>query len=181
MFDWDDLKAFLAVARSGSTLAAATLMGVNQTTVLRRLERLETTLALKLFERGQGGSRLTEAGQELLGEAERVERAADRFASRAAGRARSAAGVLRVTATEFAAHYVLMHGLAAFREERPEIQVDLMISDRPLDIEAGEADVAIRSGQTLPPSDLIARKFAEHDFALFCSQSYAQRRGQPTL
>jgi DNA-binding transcriptional LysR family regulator len=76
---------------------------------------------------------------------------------------------------------VLMHGLAAFREERPEIQVDLMVSDRALDIEAGEADVAIRSGQSLPASDLVARKFADHDFALFCSQSYAQRRCQPTL
>jgi molybdate transport repressor ModE-like protein len=180
MFDWDDLKAFLAVARTGSTLSAATEMGVNQTTVSRRLERLETTLTLKLFERGQGGSRLTEAGQELLTEAERVERAADRFALRAAGRSRSAAGVLRVTATEFIAHYVLMRGLAEFRGQHPDVQVDLIVTDRALDIEAGEADVAIRSGQALPASDLIARKFAQHEFALYCSRSYAQRRGQPT-
>lgn len=181
MFDWDDLKAFLAVARTGSTLSAATQMGVNQTTVSRRLERLEQTVCVKLFERGQGGSRLTEAGRELLTEAERVERAAQRFALRAAGRSRSAAGVLRVTATEFLAHYVLMRGLALFREQHPEIQVDLIVTDRALDIEAGEADVAIRAGSSLPMSDLVARKIAEHDFALYCSRSYAQRRGQPTV
>jgi molybdate transport repressor ModE-like protein len=180
MFDWDDLKAFLAVARTGSTLSAATQMGVNQTTVSRRLERLEQTVSVKLFERGQGGSRLTEAGRELLTEAERVERAADRFATRAAGHSRSAAGVLRVTATEFLAHYVLMRGLALFREKHPEIQVDLIVTDKALDIEAGEADVAIRSGASLPTSDLVARKFADHEFALYCSRSYAQRRGQPT-
>ena len=60
MFDWNDLKAFLAVARGGSTLGAAKALGINQTTVARRIESLEADLSLKLFERGQSGSRLTE-------------------------------------------------------------------------------------------------------------------------
>src|SRR4051812_10797850 len=79
MFDWNDLKAFLAVARGGSTLAASKAMRVNQTTVARRIEALEAALSLKLFERGQAGSRLTEAGEDLVAEAERMERAAERF------------------------------------------------------------------------------------------------------
>src|SRR6185436_2493257 len=76
MFDWNDLKAFLAVARGGSTLAASKALGVNQTTVARRIESLEHDLGFKLFERGQTGSRLTESGQGLIAEAENVERAA---------------------------------------------------------------------------------------------------------
>ena len=55
MFDWNDLKAFLAVARGGSTLAASKALGVNQTTVARRIESLEHDLGFKLFERGQTG------------------------------------------------------------------------------------------------------------------------------
>ncbi|HEY9218466.1 MAG TPA: LysR family transcriptional regulator, partial [Phenylobacterium sp.] len=77
MYDWNDLRVLLAVARNGSTLAASKVLKVNQTTVARRLEALEQDLGLKLFERGQSGSRLTEAGSDLIAEAERVERAAE--------------------------------------------------------------------------------------------------------
>src|SRR5436305_649784 len=75
MFDWNDLKAFLAVARGGSNLAASKQLGVIQTTVARRIETLEHTLGLKLFERGQTGSRLTKPGEPLIPDAQAVERA----------------------------------------------------------------------------------------------------------
>ncbi|MET0272558.1 MAG: LysR family transcriptional regulator, partial [Phenylobacterium sp.] len=88
MFDWNDLKAFLAVARGGSTLGAAKALGINQTTVARRIESLEADLGLKLFERGQSGSRLTEAGRDLMGEAEKVEAAAGGFVNRASAHQR---------------------------------------------------------------------------------------------
>ena len=95
MFDWNDLKAFLAVAREGSTLGASRSMGVNQTTVSRRIEALEHALSVKLFERGQSGSRLTESGQALIGEAEGVERAAIRFGYLAASQLRGVNTLLR--------------------------------------------------------------------------------------
>ncbi|MCR5874033.1 LysR family transcriptional regulator [Phenylobacterium sp. J426] len=180
MYDWNDLKAFLAVARGGSTLAAAKALGVNQTTVARRIESLEAALALKLFERGQTGSRLTEAGKDLVAEAERVEHAAERFGNRAAGHQRGLAGVIRVTSTEMIANLMLMPGIVEFRKTYPEIQTDLIITDRPLDIQAGEADVAIRSGAALAMSDLIARKLGDHEFALYCSRDYVARMGLPT-
>lgn len=180
MYDWNDLKAFLAVARGGSTLAAAKALGVNQTTVARRIESLEAALGLKLFERGQTGSRLTEPGQDLVAEAERVEQAAERFGNRAAGHQRGLAGVIRVTSTEMVANLMLMPGVVEFRNRYPEIQMDLIITDRPLDIQAGEADVAIRSGAALAVSDLIARKLGDHNFALYCSRSYVARKGLPT-
>lgn len=179
MFDWNDLKAFLAVARGGSTLAAAKALEINQTTVARRLEALEAALGLKLFERGQAGSRLTEAGQDLIPEAERMEAAATGFATRAAARQRGVSGTLRVTATEILANLAVTPGLPSFHALYPDLKVDLVITDRPLDLEMGEADVALRSGVVLSESDLVVRKIAEFDFAFYASRDYLMRRGLP--
>ncbi len=179
MFDWNDLKAFLAVARGGSTLAAAKALGVNQTTVARRIESLEQDLGFKLFERGQTGSRLTEAGESLIPEAETVEQAAIRFANRAASQMRGVSGALRLTTNELVAHTMVIPALGAFHQLHPDVQVDLVITDRSLDLASGEADLAIRTTQTLTASDLVARKICDHDMALYCSRDYAARRGVP--
>jgi len=179
MFDWNDLKAFLAVARGGSTLAASKALGVNQTTVARRIESLEHDLGFKLFERGQTGSRLTDAGQNLIPEAENVERAAIRFANQAAGQLRGVAGALRLTTNELVASTMVIPALVEFRKVHPDVQVDLVITDRTLDLANGEADLAIRTAQTLAASDLVARKICDHDMALYCSRDYASRRGVP--
>nr|QQZ50489.1 LysR family transcriptional regulator [Phenylobacterium glaciei] len=111
MFDWNDLKAFLAVARGGSTLAASKTLKINQTTVARRIEALEASVGLKLFERGQTGSRLTEAGEDLLAEAERMEAAAEAFGSRASAHQRGLAGTLKVTSTEILANLAITPAL----------------------------------------------------------------------
>jgi DNA-binding transcriptional LysR family regulator len=179
MFDWNDLKTFLAVAREGSTLGAAKVLGVNQTTVARRIEALEAAVGMRLFERGQAGTRLTEAGQELMAEAEQMEKAAAGFANRVAERQRGLAGTLRITSTEIMANLGITPGLARFRELHPDLKVEVNITDLPLDLEAGEADIAIRTGVRLTDSDLVARKIAEFDFGLYASRDYLLRRGLP--
>ena len=179
MFDWNDLKAFLAVARGGSTLAASKALNVNQTTVARRVESLEAALELKLFERGQSGSRLTEAGHDLLAEGEKVERSALNFESRAKAHQRGMAGSIRLTCIEILANMAVTPAIAEFRKQHPEVQIDLMVTDQPLDLQAGEADLAVRAVQTLPNSDLIARKIVDYEFALYCSRDYAERMGVP--
>jgi DNA-binding transcriptional LysR family regulator len=178
-FDWNDLKAFLAVARGGSTLAAAKALAVNQTTVARRIESLEAALGLKLFERGQAGSRLTEAGRDLVAEAEKVERAAAAFDNRARAHGRGLAGAIKITCSEILANAAITPALGHFRRQHPEVQIELVITDAVLDIAAGEADVAVRSGRLLEPSDLIARKLATYQFAHYCSRGYAAQRGVP--
>ena len=179
MFDWNDLKAFLAVSREGSTLGASKSLGVNQTTVARRIEALEHALGLKLFERGQGGSRLTESGEALVGEAEQVERAAIRFANLAASQNRGVSGALRLTTNEVVANTMVIPALAAFHAAHPDVQVDIIVTDKQLDLENGEADLAIRTSPALAASDLVARRFADHQMALYCSRDYAMRRGRP--
>lgn len=179
MFDWNDLKVFLAVARAGSTLAAAKALKINQTTVARRLEALESDLGLKLFERGQAGSRLTEAGHDLLAEAERVEAATASLAHRAGARQRWLAGALRVTATEILANLAITPALAAFRDAYPDLKVELIVTDQPLDLEGGEADVALRAGEILTDGELVGRKVAEFPCALYASRNYLLDRGLP--
>lgn len=180
MFDWNDLKAFLAVARSGSSLGAAKTLKINQTTVARRIENLEAALALKLLERGQAGSRLTEAGRDLLAEAEKVERAALAFGNRAQAHQRGLAGVIRMTCTEMVANTFITPAIAHFRRAYPEVQVELLLTDETLNVAGGEVDLAVRSGYALPPSDLVARKLGDWAFALYCSRDYAERHGAPS-
>jgi len=179
MFDWNDLRAFLAVARGGSTLAASKSLSVNQTTVARRVESLEAALGVRLFERGQTGSRLTEIGRDLVAEAEKVERAASAFGSRAGAHQRGLAGTIKITCTETLANLTITPAIAQFRRQFPEVIVEMVITDEALDIAAGEADLAIRSGRELPASDLVARKLADHEFALYCSREYAANMGLP--
>ena len=100
MFDWNDLKFFLAVARDGSTLAAGRALRVSQTTVARRIAALEEALNLVLFEKRQAGYALTQAGTELLAQAEAVEAATLRFDSAADASTRDASGTVRLTAEE---------------------------------------------------------------------------------
>jgi DNA-binding transcriptional LysR family regulator len=181
MFDWNDLKAFLAVARGGSTLAAAKALGVNQTTVARRIEALEAAVALKLFERGQSGSRLTEAGQALFPEAEAVERATEGFIHQALAQRRGMTGSLRVTINEALANIFLAPALGEFRRLYPDIKVEMLVGDAFLDLAKGEADVAIRgTGGDLPDSDLVSRKLSDIDWAIYCSRDYAIHHGAPT-
>jgi molybdate transport repressor ModE-like protein len=92
MLCWNDLRFFLAVARTGSTLAGAKALKVSQTTAARRVAALEEALGLQLFERRQAGYALTPAGEALVAQAEGVERAAGAFAEVAAAQARDASG-----------------------------------------------------------------------------------------
>ena len=108
MMDWNDLRHFLAVARTGSTLAAGRELGVSQSTTARRIEALETAIGVKLFERRQSGYALTEAGQALLETAVTVENAASAFTSKAGSLARGLSGTVRFTTNELFATNVLM-------------------------------------------------------------------------
>ncbi|MBU7590605.1 MAG: LysR family transcriptional regulator, partial [Sphingopyxis terrae] len=180
MFDWNDVRTFLAVARGGSTLAAAKTLKVNQTTVSRRLDALDQALGLKLFERSQSGTRLTEAGQALLADAEQLERAAEGLARTAAQHHRGLAGTIRVTTGDVMASIVLTPLLPEFRRLYPEVAIQLAITDAALDLEAGEADVAFRGAFSLEDSNLVARKVNVDDFGLYCSLTYVERHGLPT-
>jgi DNA-binding transcriptional LysR family regulator len=179
MFEWSDLRVFLAVARDGSTVAAAKALGINQTTVARRIAALEEAVQLRLFDRRQDGYRLSEAGAALVEHAEKVETAAAALEQEIRRQHRCLGGVIRVTTTEEFANAVLAPWLAEFMDLYPDIRVEMVPSDRRLDLAAGEADVAIRAQKQPDDPGVVVRKLSDSRWALYCSEAYAERRSAP--
>lgn len=176
MFDWNDLKHFLAVARQGSTIAAGKALGVNQSTVHRRLTELEGRIGRELVARQTSGYRLTAFGGELLPFVERVEAAVRELEQHVADVARDCRGVIRVTCPEPVVPR-LTPLIERFHARHPTFQVEFVTSDRYLDLLKGEADVAFRSGDT--DDDLIGRKIADSIWAVYASRAYIERHGKP--
>lgn len=181
MFDWNDLRHFLAVARTGSTLAAARQLGVNQTTCARRLQTLEEALGQRLFDKTQGGRVLTEAGRGLVESAEAVEAAANAFGEQAAAARRGVMGALRVTCSETLANIAVTPALLEFHQLYPDIEIEMVIGDRFLDLVGGEADIAVRAfgGDPQWEAGVAVRKLMDVGWALYCSPGYAATYGKP--
>jgi DNA-binding transcriptional LysR family regulator len=179
MYDWGDLKFFLATARTGSTLAAARELGVNQTTIARRIAALESALSIRLVDRNHDGYRLTEAGTAILAQAERVAGEAETIERLVELRKRDLAGVIRVTAPTVVADVVLTPWLAEFIEMHPDIKVEVIATERCLDLGRGEADIAIRAGRPPREPGILVRKLAASPWGLYCSPTYAQKYGTP--
>jgi molybdate transport repressor ModE-like protein len=178
MFDWNDLRYLLAIAREGSTLAAAKALGVSQPTVQRRLAALEERIDRKLVEHHPTGYRLTELGKTLLPHAVDVERSVEAFQRQLMSTGEDLTGTLRVTCPEGMASRLLAPVIEAFREKYPGLRVDLIMTDRRLDLAKGEAEVALRIHE--PGDDqLIARRIANSPWAVFASRSYIKRHGRP--
>lgn len=144
MIDWDDVRYFLAVARGGSVRAAAERLGVNHSTVLRRIAQLEERLGVHMFEKLPSGYRLTAAGEEVLEFADQMEASSHLLETRVFGRDQSARGLLRVTLPPFLATHLLMPDFADFARLHPDIEMEILSSGEVANLTNREADVAIR-------------------------------------
>lgn len=179
MFDWDDLKHFLAVARHGSTLAAGRALGVDQSTVQRRLAELERRLGRPLVLRHPTGYRLTEFGRAMVAHAESVERAALALQQAVAEDGQESTGVVRVSCPEPLVQRLVRSGLLErFQARHPGLQVEFVVSDRYVDLLRSEADVALRSGDT-DDGDLVGRKIGDSFWAVYASEVYLAQHGRP--
>lgn len=180
MFDWNDLRYFLSTARTGSTVAASRILRVNQSTVGRRIAAFERALGVKLFNKTVTGYHLTEIGRELLPAAERAELEAGALMLQVEQRARRVAGTIKVTTNETIADlFLIMPSLTEFADLYPDIRVDVIVSSRWLDLERGEADVALRAARHLGARGASARQLAQLPWAIYCSQGYANTHGHP--
>ena len=162
-------------------LAAAKAQGVNHSTVYRRLGELERRLGRKLVERQLTGYRLTELGQGLLPHAERVEEAVAACERFLASYDSTLTGTVRVTCSSIAGNRLSRTPLfETFQTRFPDLRVELVISDKILDLSKGEADIAIRnlSGR-IEDETLVGRKLADQAWAVYASRSYVERHGRP--
>jgi DNA-binding transcriptional LysR family regulator len=178
MFDWDDLRYFLAVARHGSTIAAAKALNLSQSTVHRRLAELEKRIGRNIVIRHATGYRLTEFGKGLRPWAEQVESAITSVERYLVAADQTPTGTVRVTCSE-SIGYRLMQSplLETFHSRHTGLRVELIMSDHFLDIAKGEADVAIRAGAPNEET-LVGRKIADVPWALYCSRAYLARHGR---
>lgn len=180
MFNWNDLRFLLAVGREGSTLAAARRLGVNQSTVQRRLAELEARLGERLVERHASGYRLTDLGQAAFGRAEAVESAADGFAHSVQDLGRGTRGVVRLTCPEPIAIRLAQSGFVdRFQARHRGLTIEFVLKDSYVDLAGGEADVALRSGDT-DDAVLVGRKIATSLWAVYASRDYIARHGSPS-
>ena len=176
MFNWDDLRYLLAVAREGSTLAAARALNVNQSTVQRRIAALEEQLEVRLVERMTSGYRLTPAGNAILPAVHAVAAAVEAFQRGAAEVAH--AGIVRLTCPEPIAFRLASSGfLDRFQAIYPGLRVEFVLADRYIDLSKGEADVALRSGDT--DGILVGRKVADSVWAIYAARTYLKRHAAP--
>lgn len=180
MLDWNDLRYFLAVARTGSTLAAAKQLKASQSTVSRRVIALEEVISVKLFVREPSGYRLTPRGESLLPAAETVEAAILSFSDSVAAEARRLSGTVRLTTVESAANAWVIPALGLLRARYPELRVEIMTTDQNLDLLRGEADVALRFGTKPTEGALIVRHLVDMKEAFYAHEELVSKMGMPT-
>ena len=175
--NWDDVRIFLAVARSGQILGAARSLGLNHATVARRLTALEEALGSKLFTRKTNGSELSGEGERFLVHAERME-SAMLAASESAGADSLIDGTVRVGAPDGFGVAFLAPRLGALTERHKGLRIELVPVPRAFSLSRREADIAVtlerpREGR------LVARKLTDYRLGLYAARSYLDRHGMP--
>lgn len=176
MHNWDDLRIFLAVARAQRVATAARLLGVDATTVSRRLARLAARLDRPLFESVAGDRRLTEEGQALLAHAETIEAAM--IAATAPADDRASAGHARLSVAEGLATRVLAPAIAGFQARHPRIRLDMITASGFLNPSKREADIAVMLARPRS-AQLRAAELARYRLRLYAARAYLERRGRP--
>jgi DNA-binding transcriptional LysR family regulator len=169
--EWNDLQLVLAIGRAGSLSGAARALGVNHSTVFRRINAVEKKLGVRLFERFPHGYETTEAGEEVRRTAEKVEADILGLSRTLVGRDLQLQGRLRVTAPEGVGLGLLMPYLAQFCNEHPDIELDLVVTNSALRLSHREADVAVRV-TSKPPDTSIGRNICDFRFTLYASPGY---------
>lgn len=172
--NWDDLKYFLAVARTGSLRAGAAAINANHTTLTRRISVMEDRLGTRLFDRSRSGLSLTQLGEDLLPHAQRVETEMMAASRTLIGRDAQPSGTIYVTLPHGLAMTSLMDDFATFSDLYPEITLNLNFTNDVRDLMRREADVSLRIADQVT-DDVVGRKLVQMSQAAYCSRTYAER------
>ena len=169
---WNDLQIVLAVAEHGSASQAAGLLGINHSTVIRRVNNFEATHAVKLFERHPAGLRPTRAGLALLAASRPIEGALLNIEREILGQDLKLEGLIRLTTTDSIAYQILAPHLKTFRDAHPAISLDLIATNTRLDLPRLDADLSVRPSRN-PPDDLVGRNVSGMAFTIYaCVDAY---------
>lgn len=176
MWSWSDLKVFLAIHRSSSLREAGRELGLNVSTISRRIAALEDGLGTRLFDRRGPTWTLTEAGEELRSLVQRFEVELGQVERRIAGHDRARRAVVRLTYPDVLAELVTTR-LPALARAHPGIELVLLPGDQRVDMDRGEADICIRI-EDEPSDALFGRKVARLGGAVYAARSYVLHHGE---
>lgn len=171
VFEWDDLRIFLAILRGRSINAAAKLLGSSRSTVSRRLQAMEDQLDIKLFMRNPEGFVLTEVGEAMVARAERVESEILSMEREVFGRDASLSGPIRISMFPHVAQTLAMPYIAEFAAMYPDIEIEIDASFEKADLSRRSADIAIRFQQE-PEEHLIGHRLPDFARAIYATQEY---------
>ncbi|MBM3607623.1 MAG: LysR family transcriptional regulator [Alphaproteobacteria bacterium] len=171
---WDDLRLVLSIVQGGSMVNAATGLGLNHSTIFRRLNAIEKNFGQKLFERSRSGYEPTAAGRDIAALAMRMAQDINDLERTLAGRDVNPSGELRVTTNDTFAVHFLGPVLASFRRAYPSISLDIIVSHEALNLSRRDADIAVRAA-TEPPETLIGRKICAMPWARYAPAAWSGR------
>jgi len=174
--NWDEIRVAYHVARLGTLSAAATYLGVHHATIIRRIDALEARLGSKLFQRNPRGYNPTEAGLELLHTAAKAEALLLQLAGNLKGRSETVSGDLVVTALGVMSPQITPI-LVEFGRLHPNVCLNFITDDRPLQLEYGEAHVALRAGGKPQEPNNIAQSVGRFPGTLFAHTKYVEKFG----
>ncbi|MEM6294302.1 MAG: LysR family transcriptional regulator [Myxococcota bacterium] len=178
MFNWDDVRFFLTVHRQGNLARAGASLKLDPTTVGRRISSLEGRLGARLFDRTSHGYRLTAAGMRLLPRAEKIEEEALAVERDVAGTDQRLQGRVRLSATEMLTTRFIAPRLGQFYEQYPEICVELVCTNRDINLARREADIALRLARP-EHEDLIVKKLFTIELGFYARPEYVEQFGMP--
>lgn len=178
MADWDDLRVFLAVARTESLSGAGKLLRLDPATVGRRIVKLEEALGARLFVKSPQGYGVTEAGLRLLPHAEAAEQAVQAAADDLRGGTGGLSGQVRIGAPDGCANYLLPQVVAAICDDNPGLEVQIVALPRVINLSKREADMVIAVS---PPTAgrLTVQRLTDYHLHLAASLAYLDRHGTP--
>lgn len=176
--NWDDLRIFLAVARERSVSGAGKRLGMHHTNVARRMSRFEESLGTRLLDRSKAGYSLTDAGDRLYSQAVGMEEQAQAIKRSIVGLDVSLSGTVRLTANQDFFDALIAHRLKDFHTRYPEICLEIVTTSRVLNLDAREADIALRVTPS-PDEHLVGRRISPLVMGLYSSTAYQPRPGEP--
>lgn len=171
MYNWNDLRFFLELSRQGKLVLAASRLHVDHTTVARRIAALEKQLDVRLFDKSPSGYQLTDAGSRLLPKAERIEAESLGLYRDISGKDARFSGTVRVATPEALGSHIIAKHIAAFRQEHPDIEIELVAETRRMSLSKREADISVNFAR--PESGrLISWKLCDYRLRLYAAKEY---------
>jgi len=173
---WDEFRLVKSIAEARSLVGAADRLGVNHSTVFRRLAAVESAVGARLFERSRAGYEPTAAGEEMIALASTMAESVLEFERRVAGRDIKPTGELSVTTPEGIGQHFMPAIVAQFQIQNPGVVVELILSDQPLNLSRREADIAIRMTND-PPETLVGRRICTGRWCVYCRRDLTAEVG----